>query len=40
MSLSLPDALRKRVRFVIRRGQQARAYVVAAFTTGVLVSLL
>ncbi len=40
MSLSLPGALRKRVRSVIRSGQKARAYIVAALVTGVLVSLL
>jgi cytochrome c biogenesis protein CcdA len=40
MSLSLPDKLRKRVRSVIRSGQRARSYVLAMFTTGLIVSLL
>ena len=40
MSLSLPEKLRKRVRSVIRTGQRARSYVLAMFTTGLMVSLL
>ncbi len=40
MSLSLPDAVRKRVRAVIRQGQKARAYFAAAFVTGLVVSML
>lgn len=40
MSLSLPAALRNRVRAVIRQGQKARVYFAAAFVTGLVVSLL
>lgn len=40
MSLTLPDALRTRVRAVIRSGQRMRGYVAGAFVTGLLVSLL
>ncbi len=40
MSLTLPTVLRDRARAVIRRGQRARAYIAAAFVTGLLVSLL
>lgn len=40
MSLRLPPALRKRVNAIVRSGQQARAFVVGALITGVLVSLV
>ena len=40
MSLTLPSALKNRARAVVRAGQRARAYVAAAFVTGLLVSLL
>ncbi len=40
MSLTLPSALKNQARAVVRAGQRARAYVAAAFVTGLLVSLL
>jgi cytochrome c biogenesis protein CcdA len=40
MSLSLPEKLRSRTRFIIREGQRVRAYVASAFVTGLIVSLL
>jgi cytochrome c biogenesis protein CcdA/thiol-disulfide isomerase/thioredoxin len=40
MSLNLPHHLRKRINAVIRRGRGAQAYVVGAFVTGLVVSLL
>jgi len=40
MTLTLPAAIRRRVRAVIRQGQKARAYFVAAFVTGLVISLL
>jgi len=40
MALNLPHALRKRINAVIRRGRKARSYVLGAFITGIVVSLL
>ncbi len=40
MSLKLPASLRRRVHAVVRSGQQVRAFVIGAFVTGVLVSLI
>jgi cytochrome c biogenesis protein CcdA/glutaredoxin len=40
MSLNLPHALRKRINAVIRKGRGTEAYVVGAFVTGLVVSLL
>lgn len=40
MTLRLPSFLRRRVNAVVRTGAQARAFVVAAFVTGVLISLI
>jgi cytochrome c biogenesis protein CcdA len=40
MALNLPHALRMRINSVIRRGRGARAFVVSAFITGVVVSFL
>lgn len=40
MSLNLPHGLRRRINAVIRRGRGARAYVLGAFATGLIVSFL
>lgn len=40
MQLKLPDALRKRINAVIRKGRGTNRYVLGAFTTGVVISLL
>jgi cytochrome c biogenesis protein CcdA/thiol-disulfide isomerase/thioredoxin len=40
MELNLPKPLRMRINATIREGRKARAYVIGAFFTGVLVSLL
>lgn len=40
MTLRLPDRLKKQARAVVRRGQRVSAYVLGAFVTGLLVSLL
>ncbi len=40
MSLSLPEALKRRARAVVRKGQRSGAYIAATFFTGLLVSLL
>lgn len=40
MSLKLPDFLKKRIRSVIRTGTRSRRFVVAAFLSGVVVSVL
>jgi hypothetical protein len=40
MALKLPAPLRKRVNAIVRTGQQARAFVLAAFITGLFVSLV
>lgn len=40
MTLRLPDRLKKQTRTVIRKGQRMSAYVLGAFLTGLLVSLL
>jgi cytochrome c biogenesis protein CcdA len=40
MALSLPEFLRRRTRAAIRTGQRSRAFVMATFFTGILVSLL
>jgi cytochrome c biogenesis protein CcdA len=40
MGLKLPTSLRQRVNAVVRSGQQARTFVVGAFVTGALVSLI
>ncbi|MFW6136037.1 MAG: cytochrome c biogenesis CcdA family protein, partial [Chloroflexota bacterium] len=40
MSLNLPHELRRRINAVIRKGRGARAYVVGALATGVVVSFL
>jgi len=40
MTLNLPHGLRMRINAVIRRGRQARAFVVGAFVTGLVVSFL
>lgn len=40
MALNLPHALRMRINATIRQGRHARAFVVGAFVTGVVISLL
>jgi cytochrome c biogenesis protein CcdA/thiol-disulfide isomerase/thioredoxin len=40
MSLKLPDAMRKRINTVIRKGRGNQAYVIGAFLTGLLISVL
>jgi cytochrome c biogenesis protein CcdA len=40
MSLNLPEGLRKRVNAVIRKGRSTNRYVVSAFITGLVISLL
>jgi hypothetical protein len=40
MTLRLPDRLKNQARAVVRRGQRMSAYVLGAFVTGLLVSLL
>jgi cytochrome c biogenesis protein CcdA len=40
MALSLPTALRKRINAVIRKGQSARAFVLVAFVTGIVISVI
>ncbi|MCC7540616.1 MAG: hypothetical protein IT379_30655 [Deltaproteobacteria bacterium] len=40
MSLNLPESLRRAINAVIRRGRHARLFVLFAFVTGVVVSLL
>ncbi len=40
MTLKLPMSLRRRINAVIREGAQARAFVVVAFVTGFVVSLI
>ncbi len=40
MSLKLPAVLRRRVNAVVRSGQHARAFILGAFVTGVVVSLI
>jgi len=40
MSLNLPHKLRMRINAVIRKGRGARAYVLGAFVTGLIVSFL
>ncbi|MCJ7736285.1 MAG: hypothetical protein MUQ10_03090, partial [Anaerolineae bacterium] len=38
MALNLPHVLRKRINAVIRKGRNARSYVIGAFITGIVVS--
>ena len=40
MALKLPDALRKRINTVIRKGRGSRAYIIGAFITGLFISIL
>lgn len=40
MNLRLPDGLRKRVNAVVRSGAHVRAFVMGAFVTGVIVSMI
>lgn len=40
MSLNLPKGLRKRINAVIRKGHSTNRYVIGAFVTGVVISLL
>ena len=40
MALNLPHTLRKRINAVIRKGRNARSYVIGAFVTGIIVSFL
>ena len=40
MSLKLPDAMRKRINAVIRKGRNSRAYFISAFVTGLFISIL
>lgn len=40
MSLNLPHALRMRINATIRQGRRARAFVLGAFVTGVVISFL
>ncbi|MEM9080819.1 MAG: hypothetical protein AAGC74_09030, partial [Verrucomicrobiota bacterium] len=40
MTLQLPDFLKNRIRAVIRKGAKARNFVLAAFVSGVVISLL
>jgi len=40
LTLKLPENLRKRINKVIREGRGARAYVIGAFVTGLIISML
>ena len=40
MSLNLPKGLRKRINAVIRKGRDTNRYVIGAFATGLVISLL
>jgi len=40
MSLNLPNGLRKRINAVIRKGRGTNRYVISAFATGLVISLL
>ena len=40
MSLNLPEGLRKRINSVIRKGRDTNRYVIGAFATGLVISLL
>lgn len=40
LSLKLPEGLRKRINAVIRKGRGSRAYVIGAFVTGLMISIL
>jgi len=40
MSLNLPEGLRKRINAVIRKGRGTNRYVISAFATGLVISLL
>jgi len=40
MSLNLPHTLRMRINAVIRKGRHARAFVIGAFFTGIIISFL
>ena len=40
MSLNLPEGLRKRINAVIRKGRGTNRYVIGAFATGLVISLL
>ncbi len=40
MSLNLPEGLRKRINTVIRKGRSTNRYVIGAFATGLVISLL
>ncbi len=40
MALKLPDALRKRINAVIRKGRNSQTYVIGAFITGLFISIL
>ncbi|MCD6355670.1 MAG: hypothetical protein J7L66_00165 [Anaerolineaceae bacterium] len=40
MSLKLPDGLRKHINAVIRKGRSANRYIIIAFFTGMIISLL
>jgi cytochrome c biogenesis protein CcdA/glutaredoxin len=40
MSLNLPKGLRKRINTVIRKGRSTNGYVISAFATGLVISLL
>ena len=40
MSLKLPDAMRKRINSVIRKGRNSQTYFIGAFVTGLFISVL
>ncbi len=40
LSLKLPEKLRKRINKVIRKGRDSRTYVIGAFVTGLIISML
>jgi len=40
MSLKLPENLRKRINAVIRQGRSSHGYIIGAFVTGLIISLL
>jgi len=40
MSLNLPEGLRKRINTVIRKGRSTNRYVIGAFATGLVISLI
>ena len=40
MALKLPEPLRKRINQTVREGRKASSYVIGAFVTGLLISLL